>query len=217
MNHTYQDIRNFTQMFRRNIAADVRFFVECVAANKEVNKKPPLPLLALSINNYVKKLNVRIKHNHNKVNTAKWMKKRDEVEREEQNAFGKFVIQFNNAHYFQVQVLKYLWLIEAKHENLTLKDTPEYFSQLVKSLNILDSSDKEALNTFNELRNIIAHSPMSVINTQLKEKQLYEINILLEYLATMNKSIADNKSENIVSLVIKELEIRNQDDVYWEK
>jgi len=215
MNCNYENIKKFTNFFYKNIASDVRFFVECVAVNDETKNKPPVPTLIRTIHYYIKKIKLVLKHDKMKVNTSKWKKRKEELDAEELKTFGLFVIQFNSVHLYQTQFLKYLWLLESKNKKLTIKDAPESFSKLLTSINIFDSTDKEILNRFNSLRNIVVHSPAEVINTKLDCDALSEIVILLENIENTNQSIANSKGKEISLILQNEVSIIKDKDAFW--
>jgi len=215
MNCNYDSIKKFTHFFYKNIAADVQFFVECVAVNDETKNKPPVPILIRTIDYYIKKIKLVLKHNKIKANTSKWKKKKQELDAEELKTFGLFVVQFNSVHLYQTQFLKYLWLLESKNKRLTIKDAPESFSKLLTSINIFDSTDKEMLKTFNSLRNIVVHSPMEIINTQLNCDALSEMIILLEDLENTNQLIATSKGKEISLILQNEVSIIKDKDAFW--
>ncbi|RLA79553.1 MAG: hypothetical protein DRG78_12735 [Epsilonproteobacteria bacterium] len=203
MNENYSNIKRFTSKFYKNLPADIYCFIDCVKPGKQT----PFNLLIMAVKKYEKLLSSINKHDSKKVNTSKWKKKKQEFDDKETYDFGLITVLFSSAHHYQTQVLKFLWLTEQKNNDFTIKNSPDTYSSLMRSLNTFSNSQRQLLSEFNKVRNIFAHSPLFMINHDLRGSVLLELITLLENLVKLDSFIESLKAEKISRLLDKEISL----------
>lgn len=145
------------------------------------------------------------KHSQKKTNTDKWNKRWHLIQENLNNSFGRTIMILNSAHHMQTLFFRILYSIEYK---VKLQDTPSSYHELITTIDIFDSTDKERYMTFNKVRNVLSHAPTEQVANEFIKEGLAEefIDLCLE-IKDINSAILQAKHKVIYELIYKEIDI----------
>ena len=180
-----------------------------------VDGKKSLMELRKRITLILKMKKLLVKSEKNKASTDKWRKRHALLVNNMNNEVAQFLVHLNMAHAFQIAFFQNLYMaikgISNKH------NLPNNFLDILKTIDMLDSTDNERYVMFNRLRNSFFHSNLNRIIHCLDEQLIHEISTLLINIDNCNKALFITNEESFTDTFTKNRDIFYKHDEAYRK
>lgn len=196
----YEDLYELVEKQTRQDKFQIQLFLN------NTNDGDSMKILAKKVGAVIPALRAIDKHRTKKTQTDRWWKKRLELQDKADKAVSMFMVILSDAHQEVNFFIRMLYIISKEEvgEKITLEESNNImFADLLRGINILDSTDRERYRLFNNFRNVIFHTPYEHLLHSLNNENMSDLIDLFDSLSETNISLGKHYEDRIDKILIE--------------
>lgn len=196
-----------------------QFNIDCLYSSSENDLRYFVRLIKDGINPNVflirtlldsKKSMIRLsKFDEKPLNTAKYIKKREELNIQCCSAINDMLRNLTDSHHFQIQFFKLVWVAIKVEGGETIHNAPKTYPELLNAISEYENTffpeEIECLRVFNGIRNSLMHTPTQVLMETFSYEVFDHTVELVKLMDKANTAIGKLYNDEILEIINKEV------------